>query len=107
MDAQALQVAEMDWQGISDFPGDAKIKVLRDDGARKARTLLVRLDPGSRTSPHSHIGTVQHYVLEGACESKGESYGAGTYRMFPKHANLPEITTREGVTILMIYDPVA
>jgi hypothetical protein len=96
----------MHWQKAPEFPGDAKIKVLRGDRARKSRTLLVRLDPGRRVYPHSHIGTVQHYVIDGEYQCEGESYGAGTYRLLPEHTDVGEITTRDGATVLMIYDPV-
>jgi hypothetical protein len=51
------------------------------------------------------VGTVQHYVLEGECETEGKPLGKGTYRFLPKHADVSAIFTKEGVTILMIYDP--
>jgi hypothetical protein len=53
------------------------------------------------------VGTVQHYVLEGECETQGKTLGAGAYRFLPKHANVSTIFTKEGVTILMIYDAVS
>lgn len=107
MKTSTLHVSDMKWEATDRFPGEATVKVLRrDDGTRKASTLLVRLDPGGRAMPHSHIAPVQHYVLEGEYECGGESCGPGTYRMFPAHADIPEITTRDGVTVLMIYDPV-
>jgi hypothetical protein len=105
MDMHTAYAPEMAWESTTGFPGTAEAKVLRDEGARKARTMLVRLHAGGRATPHSHIGTVQHYVLEGEYESEGKSYGAGTYRLFPEHANVAEISTQNGVTMLMIYDP--
>jgi hypothetical protein len=48
-----------------------------------------RLEAGDRVRPHSHIGAVQHYVLEG------------------EYGDVPEISTTVGATVLMIYDPVA
>ena len=35
-----------------------------------------------------HGGVVQHYVLEGEYETTGEMFGAGTYRLLPKHADV-------------------
>lgn len=105
MKANAVYTPEMAWTAAPDFPGEAEVKVLRDEGARKARTILVRLHGGGRTRAHSHIGTVQHYVLEGEYESDGKIYGAGTYRLLPEHADVGEMSTQIGVTILMIYDP--
>jgi hypothetical protein len=107
MEAQTVHTSDMAWEATTRFPGTAEIKVLRHEGDRKARTLLVRLGAGGRVTPHSHIGTVQHYVLEGEYEAEGKIYGVGTFRLFHEHADIPEITTRKGATILMIYDPVA
>jgi hypothetical protein len=52
------------------------------------------------------MGTVQHYVLQGEYETEGKTFAVDTYRLFRPHANVPEISTRKGATILMIYDPV-
>jgi hypothetical protein len=49
---------------------------------------------------------VQHYVLDGEYETEGEMFGAGTYRLFPRHAQMATISTETGAVILMIYDPV-
>lgn len=106
METHTLYAPEMHWEATTDFPGAAEVKVLRDDGTGKATTMIVRLHPGGRATPHSHIGGVQHYILEGEYESGGDIYGAGTYRLLPGHADIPEISTQNGVTILMIYDPV-
>jgi len=52
------------------------------------------------------VTTVQHYILEGEYESEGQIYGAGTYRLLPGHADVSPISTANGLTVLMIYDPV-
>jgi hypothetical protein len=97
---------EMTWEPVSFFPGDAEVKILRAESEHGARTMLVRLPPGGEISPHGHLGVVQHYVLEGEYETGGEVFGAGTYRLLPKHANVGAISTKQGAVILMIYDPV-
>jgi ChrR Cupin-like domain len=97
---------EMPWEELSLFPGDAEVKVLRSELEHGARTLLVRIPPGGEISPHGHLGVVQHYVLEGEYETLGETFGAGTYRLLPKHENLATISTERGAVILMMYDPV-
>lgn len=107
METKTVYVPEMNWEASTDFPGDAEVITLRAEPARKARTVLVRLHRGGRAAPHCHIATVQHYVLEGEYESEGKIYGAGTYRLLPGDADVAEMTTQNGVTILMIYDPVA
>ena len=104
METKTVYVPEMNWEASTDFPGDAEVITLRAEPARKARTVLVRLHPGGRAAPHCHIATVQHYVLEGEYESEGKIYGAGTYRLLPGDADVAEMTTQNGVTILMIYE---
>lgn len=96
----------MRWEAAPEFPGDVKVKVLRKADERGARTLLVRLEAGAGIVPHSHLGVVQHFLLEGEYLSAGKEYRTGTYRFFPRYDAVPEISTREGVTILMVYDPV-
>jgi len=97
---------DMDWQELRLFPGTAEVKVLRDEAPGGARTVLVRVPPGGQIRPHSHLAGVQHFVLDGNYETQGEVFGAGTYRFLPKDANVAPITTKGGVTILMIYDPI-
>jgi quercetin dioxygenase-like cupin family protein len=94
----------MVWQELREFPGKGEVTVLRDEGKGKARTIIVRLPAGGQIIPHSHVGAVQHYVLEGECETQGKILGEGAYRFLPKHADVSAIFTKEGVTILMIYD---
>ena len=102
-----LYTPEMTWEVLNFIPGSAEVKILRAESEGGARTLLVRLQPGGEISPHAYLGVVQHYVLEGEYETEGEMFGAGTYRLFPKHANVGTISTEKGAVILIIYDPVA
>ncbi len=99
---------QMAWQSFAEFPGgEAEVKMLRDEKSTGARTMLIHLSAGESITPHSHVVTVQHYVLEGEYVSEGESYGAGTYRLLAGHSEVSPIHTKNGVTILMIYDPLA
>jgi hypothetical protein len=68
--------------------------------------MLVRLPHGGHIVPHSHLGVVQHYVVEGEYETQGQTYPTGTYRLIPEEAEVAPISTLRGVTILMMYDPV-
>jgi quercetin dioxygenase-like cupin family protein len=97
---------EMLWQDLRDFPGKGEMTVLRDEGKSGAKSIIVRLPAGGQIVPHSHVGAVQHYVLEGECETQSKIMGKGAYRFLPKHADVSTIFTKEGVTILMIYDAV-
>jgi hypothetical protein len=98
---------EMVWQELREFPGKGDVTVLRDEGKGKARTIIVRLQAGGQIIPHCHVAPVQHYVLEGECETQGKTLGRGAYRFMPKHADVSTIFTKDGVTILMIYDAVS
>jgi hypothetical protein len=95
---------EMVWRELREFPGRGEVIVLRDEGKGKARTIIVRLPAGGQIVPHSHTAPVQHYILEGECETQGKVLGQGAYRFLPKHGDVSSIFTKEGVTILMIYD---
>lgn len=96
----------MEWTKLSEFPGLADGKVLREEKQLGAKTLLVRVPAGGKISPHSHRGVVQHYVLEGQYESEGQRFSPGSFRLMPKNADVAPISTEEGVTFLMIYDPI-
>lgn len=106
MQQQTVYTPEIPWEKLTEFPGEGEVKRLRDQEPGKGRTILVRLHAGGKIIPHSHIAAVQHYVLEGEYESEGKIYGAGTYRLLPGHADVADISTQNGTTILMIYDPV-
>jgi len=106
MDATTIHIAEVAWQELTGFPGKGEVKVLRDEGGSRARTMIIRMHPGSEITPHAHQAPVQHYVLDGEYESEGSIYAAGTYRRLPGHANVAPISTQTGATILFIYDPV-
>jgi hypothetical protein len=95
---------EMPWETLTEFPGEGDVKRLRDQGPGEGMTVIVRLHPDGHITPHSHTAAVQHYVLEGEYESEGKVYGAGTYRVLPGGADVADISTQNGATILMIYD---
>jgi quercetin dioxygenase-like cupin family protein len=94
----------MIWQELREFPGKGEVTVLREADKDGAKTIIVRLPAGGQIVPHSHVGAVQHYVLQGECETQGKILGQGAYRFMPKQADVSPIFTRNGVTILMIYD---
>jgi anti-sigma factor ChrR (cupin superfamily) len=103
---EMIYTANIDWRELREFPGTAEVKILRDVSDGGARTMLVRLPPGGQIVPHSHLGVVQHYVIEGEYATRGQSCPAGTHRRLAKQAEVDPISTQDGVTILMIYDPV-
>ena len=104
MAAMTVNTADLIWEELSLFPGTGDMKMLRNEP--QGRTVLVRLAAGGEIVPHSHLGVVQHYVLEGEYESEGKTFPEGTYRFLPKDTDVSPITTLGGVTILMIYDAI-
>jgi hypothetical protein len=106
MEAIVRYTPDMNWENLRFFPGRGQVKMLRDEPSGGARTMLVRVPPGGQIMPHSHMASVQHYVLEGDYETEGKTCSAGTYRFLPKDAEVAPISTRSGVTMLMIYDSI-
>jgi hypothetical protein len=106
MTRRIVHTRDLSWQALRAFPGTAQVKLLRDEPSGGARTMLVRVPPGGQILPHSHMASVQHYVLEGDYETEGKTCSAGTYRFLPKDADVGPLATKAGVTILMIYDPI-
>ncbi len=107
MEPKTIHTGGLAWEELTGFPGEGQVKLLRDEGGSNARTMLIRIHAGGEITPHAHVAPVQHYVLDGEYESKGNSYSAGTYRLLPGHANVAPISTQNGATILFIYDPVS
>jgi len=105
MEQHVTYTPEMPWEALTEFPGEGEIKRLRDQGTGRGMTIMVRLPAHGHITPHAHTAAVQHYVLEGEYESEGKVYGAGTHRLLPGGADVADITTQGGTTILMIYDP--
>jgi len=105
MEQHVAYTPEIPWETLTEFPGAGEIKRLRDEGPRKGMTIMVRLHAKGHITPHTHTASVQHFVLEGEYESENKVYGAGTYRLLPAEADVADISTQNGTTILMIYDP--
>jgi hypothetical protein len=106
MEEVILDTKALEWDKLRKFPGEGQAKVLRDEAGGGAKSMIVKLPAGGKIVPHTHLAEVQHYVLEGEYESDGKAFPAGTYRLLPKNANLPPISTKNGVVVLMIYDPI-
>jgi hypothetical protein len=99
---QILDTSTLNWNGSTQLAGDVEEKILRSD-----RSLLVRIPPGGEMLPHSHRAAIQHFVLEGAYETEGQTVSAGMYRMIPGGSDVAPIQSKDGVVFLMILDPIA
>ena len=98
--------SQMPWEPLSRFPGKAEVKELRGESMGGGSTMLVRLPAGGHVAPHCHPGVVQLYVLEGEYESQGRTITAGSYRLLPRHAEVAPMSSKTGVTLLIMYDPI-
>lgn len=107
MEAAAIYIPEMPWGQQDGYPEELGVKVLREDAACGARTLLVRVPPGGAIPAHTHRGVVQRYILEGQCEIAGTDFPAGSFSLLPEHCDIARIGSRDGATLLLIYDPIA
>jgi quercetin dioxygenase-like cupin family protein len=101
-----VRTPDLAWREWAGFPGHIGVKVLREDKACGARTLLVKIPPRAEIPAHTHRGVVQHYVLEGTCETEGHRFSPGSFSLLPAHRDVWPIRSEEGATLLMVYDPV-
>lgn len=96
-----LDTARLPWEDGASYAEGTQLKSLREEGA--ARSILLKLPSGFRMEEHSHTCCEQHYVLEGAYEVGERTYGPGTYRCIPAHADHGPFSSREGAVILVIW----
>lgn len=89
----------LDWQA-SPLPGVAR-RMLDRIGDEVARaTTIVRYDPGSRFSPHTHTGGEEFLVLDGEFQDEHGDFPAGSYiRNPPRSSHTPG--SERGCTILV------
>lgn len=73
-----IDTEAMAWEA-SPLPGVARRKLDRIGDEVARATSLVRYDPGSYFSPHTHGGGEEFYVLEGTFSDEHGDYPAGTY----------------------------
>lgn len=90
---------ELPWQD-SPMPGVQR-RMLDRDGEEVARaTSLVRYEPGSAFSAHTHGGGEEFFVLEGTFSDERGDYGAGTYVRNPVGSSHTPFS-RTGATIFV------
>jgi quercetin dioxygenase-like cupin family protein len=105
MEATVLYTPDLEGSSEPSFTTDADVVILREETPTGAKSMLVRLRPGGEIVPHVHTGTVQHFVLGGLCECDGKTLTAGTYAMYPPHASIGRISSRDGAELLILLDP--
>ena len=94
---------ELHWENADEYFKGTLRKVLRDDNGR--RTVLLKLPAGFSMTPHSHIATEQHFILEGEYSSNGKLFPAGSYQIFSPGDEHGPFQSENGALILVIWDP--
>jgi anti-sigma factor ChrR (cupin superfamily) len=91
------------WEQADNYPKGTLRKVLRDENS--AKTMLLKFPKGFSMTPHSHITTEQHFVLEGSYSSGGKKYSAGSYQLISAHEEHGPFISEEGALLLVVWDP--
>lgn len=94
-----IDVPSVEWTVVE--PG-VRMKTIFRDAVTDESTLLMKLDPGSRSAMHSHDQLEEILVLEGSFSDQDHTYTAGQYcirAIGAEHATFSET----GGTVLLIY----
>jgi len=106
MEEVSLNYEAMEWEETRAYPAGTLIKVLRRDEKGTPLTVLLKVKGGFEMGGHSHVGTEQHFVLEGEYESEGRIYGVGFYRLIPKETPHGPFKSEKGAVILVLWDAI-
>ncbi|MBC7928855.1 MAG: cupin domain-containing protein [Bryobacteraceae bacterium] len=98
-----LKSDAFDWQPAG-MPGVWEAIVFRDT-RNGLETSLVKMEPGSRVTPHSHSQVEQCLVLEGDVTWGGEQCKTGDFLVGPGGRWLPEMSTVGGNLLLIVGSP--
>lgn len=100
----SLNYQEMQWEEARSYPSGTLMKVLRRDEKGEPLTIILKVGEGFDMEGHSHMGTEQHFVLEGEYESEGHIYRAGSYRLIPEKTSHGPFRSEKGAVILVLWD---
>ena len=81
------------------FPG-VHYKDIHRDAARRSRSILFRMEPGSKYPDHSHTFVEELYVLEGSAVVNGKLLRAGDYCRSEPGTSDQDIYSAEGAVYL-------
>jgi anti-sigma factor ChrR (cupin superfamily) len=94
-----MRFDETEWVA-SPMPGVARKMLDRIGGEIARATTIVRFDPGSAFSPHTHDGGEEYLVLDGTFQDEDGDFPVGSYvRNPPTSSHTP--AALEGATILV------
>ncbi|MBW2057828.1 MAG: cupin domain-containing protein [Deltaproteobacteria bacterium] len=104
MEEVSLNYREMQWEEAKGYPPGTLMKVLRQDEKGEPLTIILKLAEGFDMEGHSHMGTEQHFVIEGEYMSENRTYGEGSYRLIPRKATHGPFKSEKGAVILVVWD---
>jgi anti-sigma factor ChrR (cupin superfamily) len=104
MEQLSLNYQEMQWEEAPSYPPSTLMKVLRRDEKGQPLTVILKVGEGFEMEGHSHMGTEQHFVLEGEYESEDRIYRVGSYRLIPERASHGPFKSEKGAVILILWD---
>lgn len=94
-----IDIPSIEWTTVE--PG-VRMKTIFKDQTTGESTLLMKLDPGSRSPMHSHEQLEEILVLEGSFSDQDNTYTAGQYCIRAVGAE-HETWSDTGGTVLLIY----
>lgn len=80
------------------------IKPLFEDGSRRLRTWLMKVDPGAYSPLHDHAELEQVYVLQGSFYDQDNVYRAGEY-ILRAPGVMHAAGSEEGALVILFYSP--
>jgi len=95
---------DLNWEIADNYSDGTQRKVLRDENG--AKTFLLKLPKGFKMTPHSHLTTEQHFVLEGEYTSNGKRFPEGSYQIISSGNEHGPFESENGALILVILDPI-
>jgi anti-sigma factor ChrR (cupin superfamily) len=104
MGETSLNYQEMQWEEALSYPSGTLMKVLRHDEKGQPLTLILKVGEGFTMESHSHMGTEQHFVLEGEYQSEDNTYKVGSYRLIPARTSHGPFHSEKGAVILVLWD---
>lgn len=104
MDETLVNATTLPWEAAEGYHPGTLRKILRRGPQGEPRTILLKLPPGFDMAPHSHIFVEHHYVLDGEYESEGKRFGAGFYRVIPRHQNHGPFRSEKGALLFVFWE---
>ena len=92
---------ELDWEPMhgDNWPAGADARALSLDGESGALSCVLRLPPGYRRGPGSHVGETEYYVISGGLRIGDTLRGRGYYEYLPPGASQADWVSDQGAEI--------